>query len=212
MSPRPRTVDDGAILEACQRVMQRVGPSRFTLSLIAKEAGLAPATLLQRFGSKRKLIRALAASTRGYSQMFVDDLRTRFESPLEIAREFLLCWAQMASTPKEMTNHLAYLQMDLTDPVLLRNLVDLSRENLELLTGLLDEAVQAGELAPHDTTALSRVLNCTVTGALLAWATFREGTARAWLERDVDFMLAPWIRATGHAKATHRHPRKVRHD
>jgi hypothetical protein len=33
-------------------------------------------------------------------------------------------------------------------------------------------------------------------GGLLAWATFREGTARAWLERDIDLVLAPYLTGT----------------
>lgn len=196
MSPRPRTVDDAAILMACQRVMQRVGPARFTLALVAKEAGLAPATIVQRFGSKRELIRTLASGARGQGAIYVAELRTRFASPLVVLREFLLCWAQMASTPKEMANHLAYLQMDLTDPVLLRNLVELSAENLELTTALLREAHEAGELVVKDAAGLSRALNAAVSGGLLAWATFREGTAREWLERDLDVLLAP-IRGSG---------------
>ncbi|MBC7898181.1 MAG: TetR/AcrR family transcriptional regulator [Cytophagaceae bacterium] len=191
MSPRPRTVDDAAILMACQRVMQRVGPSSFTLALVAKEAGLAPATIVQRFGSKRELIRTLASGARGQGAAYVAELRTRFTSPLAILREFLLCWSQMASTPEEMANHLAYLQMDLTDPVLLENLVELSAENLQHTAALLREAHAAGELTIEDAEGLSRALNATVSGGLLAWATFREGTARAWLERDLDVLLAP---------------------
>jgi AcrR family transcriptional regulator len=191
VSPRPRTVDDAAILMACQRVMQRVGPSKFTLALVAKEAGLAPATIVQRFGSKRQLIRTLASGALGQGALYVAELRTRFTSPLEVLREFLLCWAQMASTPREMANHLAYLQMDLTDPVLLRNLVELSAENLQLTADLLRESHEAGELVVRDPEGLSRALNAAVTGGLLAWATFREGTARAWLERDLDVLLSP---------------------
>lgn len=193
MSPRPRTIEDGEILEACQRVMQRVGPSRFTLALVAKEAGVSAATLVQRFGSKRKLIRALAGTSRGYGRQMVDALRAKHASPLRVAREFLLCWSQLATTPKEMANHLAYLQMDLTDPVLLRHLVELSRENLDLLTELLQDAARAGELEPHDSAALSRALNAAVTGGLLAWATFRAGTAREWLEADLNVLLSPLL-------------------
>ncbi len=176
---------------ACQRVMQRVGPSKFTLSLVATEAGLAPATIVQRFGSKRQLIRALASGSQGQGAAYVAELRKRFTSPLEVVREFLLCWAEMAKTPKEMANHLAYLQMDLTDPVLLRNLVELSQENLELTAALLRESHDAGELVVNDPEGLARALNAAVTGGLLAWATFREGTAREWLARDLDALLAP---------------------
>ena len=56
---RPRTKSDAAVLEAAAVVFGRTGPS-FTLADVAKEAGLAPATLVQRFGSKRGLLLALS--------------------------------------------------------------------------------------------------------------------------------------------------------
>jgi AcrR family transcriptional regulator len=52
MSPRPRTASDEEILAATHRVISSVGP-RFTLADVAREIGLAPATLIQRFGSKK---------------------------------------------------------------------------------------------------------------------------------------------------------------
>lgn len=170
--------------------MQRTGPTRFTLALVAKEAGLSPAALVQRFGSKQKLLHALVASGGGYGPFLEGQLRAKHDSPLRVAREFLLCFAELARTPKEMANHLAWLQLDLTDPVMHRHLLEVSKDNQSIVAGLLDEAVAAGELQPNDTQALARVLNALVTGGLLAWATFRRGSARAWLEQDLDFVLA----------------------
>src|SRR5262249_26019001 len=60
MAPRPRETTDAAILEATARAMSRVGPARLTLAHVAKDLGIAPATLIQRFGSKRGLLLALA--------------------------------------------------------------------------------------------------------------------------------------------------------
>ena len=57
---RPRAVADTAILRATADVMGRTGPSAFTLAVVARAVGLAPATLVQRFGSKRGLLLALA--------------------------------------------------------------------------------------------------------------------------------------------------------
>ncbi len=192
MSPRPRTIDDAEILAACQRVMQRVGPSAFTLQLVADEAGISAPTIIQRFGSKQALLRRLSAGTRGMGAAIVAQLRERHRSPLMVAREFLLCFAEMARTPREMAHHLSWLQLDLTDPVMHRHFLALSRENHALVAALLDEAVSGGELRPMDTAAMSRVLSALVTGGLLAWSAFREGTAREWLERDLALVLAPY--------------------
>jgi AcrR family transcriptional regulator len=192
VSPRPRSIDDADILAACQRVMQRVGPARFTLARVADEADVSAATLVQRFGSKRKMLRAMTDQVPGYAAAAVKDLRQRHGSALAVAREHLLCFAQMARTPREMAHHLAYLQLDLTDPVMHRNFVAMSNENLSVVGELLAEAVAAGELRAHDTQHMARVLLALVTGALLAWATHRTGTARDWLAEDIDLALAPY--------------------
>lgn len=191
MSPRPRTIDDAEILMAAQRVMQRVGPANFTLQRVSDEAGLAPATLIQRFGSKRQLLRALSDSAPGHSAAIVAAMREQHDSPLAVAREFLLCFAEMARTPKEMAHHLAYFQLDLTDPVMHRNLVRMSREHVDTVAALLDEAVQTGELVPHDTKRRAHLLHTVASGGLLTWATFRAGTARDWIARDLDDVLTP---------------------
>ena len=57
MAGRPRTHSDDALLDATFRAVGAVGPARLTLADVAREAGVAPATLVQRFGSKRALLR-----------------------------------------------------------------------------------------------------------------------------------------------------------
>ncbi|MGH2614392.1 MAG: helix-turn-helix domain-containing protein, partial [Thermomicrobiales bacterium] len=61
MVGRPRTVTDAEILAAAERAIARHGPARLTLAHVAAEVGLTPPTLLQRFGSKRGLLLAVAA-------------------------------------------------------------------------------------------------------------------------------------------------------
>jgi AcrR family transcriptional regulator len=189
--PRPRTVDDAQILSATVRAIGQVGPGRLTLERVAREVGLSPATLVQRFGSKRGLLVAVAESGREETEAFVAALRRRHRSPLARAREFLLCFAGMAATPREMANHLAFLQMDLTDPVFHRITLGAFRSNEAILAGLLREAVTTGELGGASPRLLARVLLSVASGSLLTWAVFRQRTAREWLARDVDSVLAP---------------------
>lgn len=189
MSPRPRTVDDAAIAAALGRVITRDGPARLTLAAIAREAGLAPATLVQRFGSKRELLVQLSRGA-GDGAPFVARLRARRMAPLAIVRAFFLCYADMAPTPEAMIHSFgAYLQIDLADETLRGYLVDTARRNERLVAELLGEAVAGGALRPVDTAGLARTLFATTTGSLLAWATVRKGKAAAWLKRDVDLIL-----------------------
>ena len=192
--PRPRTVENEAIFTAVARVIGQVGPAKLTLARIAKEAGLAAPTLVQRFGSKTGLLRAMSKAARGESAGFIEALRAKVASPVGQVREFLLCFAGMAPTPEVLTNHtLAYLQLDLADPVMRRQLVASGLEQEQALEGLIRQAVLAGELVPTANPAtLARVLPRLVIGSLLGWGLHRTGTARAWLARDVDAALAPY--------------------
>src|SRR6202008_2783175 len=117
MSPRPRTVSDAEILAAAARMVGRLGPLRMTLADVASEVGLAPATLVQRFGSKRGLLLALA---RGGTEEGDGARPTapprRHRSPLAAIHAMGAGMAAMARSPEEMSNHLAFLQIDLTDP------------------------------------------------------------------------------------------------
>ncbi len=83
MTPRPRTVADADILEATGRVIGQAGPSRFTLADVAAEVGLSPATLVQRFGSKRGLLLAVAESAVHFVDACFADIRAANPSPIE---------------------------------------------------------------------------------------------------------------------------------
>src|SRR5260221_10439477 len=58
---RTKTISDGEVLDAAFGVMISKGPFEFTLTDVAKAAGIAPATLIQRFKDKRNLIVAAFA-------------------------------------------------------------------------------------------------------------------------------------------------------
>ena len=192
--PRPKTVSDAEIALALGRVIGKHGPAKLTLALLAKEVGLAPATLLQRFGSKRGLIEKAWSSGAGDYRLFVEQQRALGRSPLAIVKGVYLGFADMAASPATYLNHLAaYLQLDLGDATLRRYAVKTGRANDDLIQGLLNQAVRAGALlAGTDTAALGRALAAVTTGSLLSWATYRTGPPRAWLERDLAFLLRPW--------------------
>ena len=57
---RRKTISDEDVLDAAAKVMFSIGPA-FTLAEVAKAAGIAPATLVQRFGDKHGLTVAAIA-------------------------------------------------------------------------------------------------------------------------------------------------------
>ena len=192
MSPRPRTTSDDEILAATHRVISSVGP-RFTLADVAKEIGLSPATLLQRFGSKKGLILAVLSSGGGMAEDPFAAIRQNAAGPLDAVFAYADGFAQMAPTPEVLANHLAFLQMDLTDPDMHELAFAQAKWTRSMFRKLLDEAVEAGELkASTDTRKLATAIQSLQGGSLLSWAILREGTARRFLRRDLETLIEPY--------------------
>jgi AcrR family transcriptional regulator len=192
MSPRPRTTTDAAILIATHRAVTRVGPMRLTLADVAREAGVSPATLVQRFGSKRQLLLALVATASGDAEdQWAPILAMAGKSPLEAIYAYAECMAGMAPTPEVLANHLSFLQMDLVDPEFHQHALTHARDTLGWLDKTLVDAVSKGELEPCDTTRLARAVQATVGGSLMQWAIDREGKLRKRLREDLETLLAP---------------------
>jgi len=186
---RPRTTTDDEILDAAARVVTRSGPARLTLAGVAGEAGLAAATLVQRFGSKRGLLLALAGrGAAGVAGPF-EAAAAAHRSPLQALRAALEAMAAFASTPEELANHLALFEMDLRDPDFHRLALGHAAAMLDRARSLLDAAVAAGELEPCDTARLARAVQVTFNGSLLTWAVHRQGRVQEWVADDMAFLL-----------------------
>jgi AcrR family transcriptional regulator len=194
MSPRTRGKPDSELLAGAARVIERVGPHRLTLAHVSKQTGLAPATLLQRFGSKRGLLLALAGQgASGVHEEFAR-IRAMYRSPLRSVEGVARCMAQMAKTPEALANHLAFLEIDLADRDFHRLALAHARQFHKEVRALLDAAVLAGELRRCPTAKLATAVHAMIGGSLLGWAIYREGRAEAWILRDLDILLRPYRR------------------
>jgi AcrR family transcriptional regulator len=192
MSPRPRETSDEEILAAAARVMQRRSPTQLTLADVAKEAGVVPATLIQRFGTKRALILTLCRSApSGVAQQFAA-ARAQHQSPLTALVELYADCTSFAPTPEAMANGLAWLQNDLSDPDFHAITLEQFRAIREETKSLLDAAVSRGELRPCNTAQLARLIQHTNGGAMLAWAVYRQGSVASWVRRELEALLLPY--------------------
>jgi AcrR family transcriptional regulator len=177
---------------ATMRVMQRRSPVDLTLADVAKEAGVVPATLIHRFGTKRGLLLAACRTAPGGVPLQFGTARAKYGSPLKTLIELYAECRGFASTPEAMANGLAYLQIDLIDPefhaITLAQFTAIRDETKKLL----DDAVAADELKPCDTADLARLIQQVNGGAMLDWAVYRKGSLAAWLRRSLKGLLAPY--------------------
>jgi AcrR family transcriptional regulator len=193
---RPRKVSDEDVLAATYRAMSRLGPGELTLVEIAKEAGITAGAIVQRFGSKRDLLLALADGAAASTEDHLAALGGRYSAALDALRAYADGFARMAASPAAFARSLAYLQIDLTDADFRKRLVRQARATRSGIERLLKRAVAGGELQRNtDTTRLTRTIEAVLAGSMMTWAFYRKGTAAQWLRTDLDAVLAPHVNA-----------------
>lgn len=190
---RPRTASDQDILRAAFTAITRLGPARLTLADVAREAGLTPAALVVRFGSKRALLLAAAADAAGGDAFIFPGLRARHASPLEALDGLADCLADLfGGTPESVSHNLAFTQAELADAEFHRHALRGSQGMRAGIRQLVRDAIAKGELRQCDASRLAAALQATLTGSLIGWATHRQGGLAAWLRRDLRTVLDPY--------------------
>jgi AcrR family transcriptional regulator len=203
MPKRRQKVTDDEVFAATQRAMTQRGPHELTLAHIAAEAGVSPGRLVQRFGSKRALLLALADRFAGSTGSIFDGLRAAHRRPLAALRAYAACMADLAATPEALSRNLAYLQIDLTDPEFRGRLLANARATRQEIESLLRSAVAEGALRPSvDPAGLARAVEAVIGGSLMSWACYRDGPAAAWIRRDLDAVLQPYVVAGRGSRAS----------
>ena len=189
--PRPKTVDDAAVLDAAVGVIDRSGPAGLTLAAVAGEVGLAQATLIQRFGSKRGLLLAIARRGAEDAGGSLREAARRHRAPLGGLTAGRVELSSGVASPEAMANQLAFLQIDLSDPEFHELALAHAAAVRAEIRALLDRAVAAGELAGDDTARLAQAVQTTYNGALITWGIYRKGRLARWLRRELETLLAP---------------------
>jgi AcrR family transcriptional regulator len=190
---RPRTVSDAEVLAAAAAAVASVGPARLTLAEVGVRVGLSPATLLQRFGSKRGLLLALA---RAGAETMPARLRTA-RGAAQPAAALVEVFAEMADgvrTSAEFANHLGFLLLDLSDP----EFQSVARAHAAAIEASIDDVLAAsrtaGELAPLPPGAsdlLPRALHAGYNGALVTWGMTGQGNPADAVREHLRQLLTP---------------------
>ncbi|GAA3556355.1 TetR/AcrR family transcriptional regulator [Nonomuraea rosea] len=190
---RPRTTSDEAILHAAARAIGRHGPQGVTLAAVAQEAGLSPATLVQRFGSKRGLLLAVAGHATETVRLPFQRAREQHGSPLAALRAAVAGLSEGVSTPEELANSLGFLQLDLTDAEFRGHAAEHARRTRDEIAALLADAVAAGELAGEtEVDRLAHAVQVTYNGVLILWALTGGEPLAAAMRDAVDETLRPY--------------------
>lgn len=113
---RTKTIPDTVIFAAIRRILARKGDKAVSFSSVAQATGLAAATLVQRYGSRDRMVRsALMAAW--------DLLEARTEAAAQATRDkgphaFLKALGADEAAEEEAAADLELLALDLRDPLL----------------------------------------------------------------------------------------------
>ena len=182
--PRPRSISDEDILDRALPLMAKAGPAGFTLADVAREVGVAPATLIQRFGDKQSLVeRAFARD----NQRFVPWLQGLPPGVgVDVVVGIYADATRLFGDNPSLSDHLLWLREDIRDPAL--NRLALSRFTL-----FRAEIVKRLPRLPIPPQRAARLLDSQYHGAVVQWALEPEGK----LADFVADSLRDWFRLSG---------------
>lgn len=144
MAPRKRTIEDDVVMQAAWLVVLDRGAAHLRIADVAVRSGLAPATLIQRYGTREALLDALS---RHLTAQLHNDFRDGLSSALE----------KIA-----LPEHLAFF---VAHPGLA---ADYSKTFRLLLGSCLAAMVETGELPPHDVAYMAAQMQTHLFGLALS--------------------------------------------
>ena len=149
--------------------MADTGPANVTLAQIGARVGLTAAALLRRFGSKDRLLLALARNA-------VDAVPARLAGARNAERPIAAlidAFAAMAGTVRnaaEFANHLAFLLMDLSVPEFQQVTREYAAAVEAAISTVLQAGADAGELRRDQLDdELPQAVHAAYNGALITW-------------------------------------------
>lgn len=182
------------MVRAARAAIERLGPA-FTLADVAKEAGIAAGTLVQRFGSKHGL---LVAMTRAAIEETREGLRAALQEgddPVAAVTRALVKRYAPLDDPVTAPNNLAQLAFDLADERLRELMAEYHAVVRQELEPALRRAVAAGALpgAPAPEVAAG-VLAALADGAAIHWSARPVGSLTERLRADLEAVIEGWRR------------------
>ena len=182
--PRRKTISDEEILDRALPLMASAGPAGFTLADLGRELGIAPATLLQRFGDKQTLIeRAFSRDNERFVQ-WIEDLPTGVGADVVI--KIYSDATKLFGDNPNLADHLLWLREDIRDPMMNR----LSLERFKLFRAAIVKRLPPMRV-PANTAA--RLLDAQYHGAVVQWALEPRGRLYDFMKRS----LRDWFRLSG---------------
>jgi AcrR family transcriptional regulator len=194
---RIKTISDDAVLDALLRGMEASGPDGLSFSKASAVVGLSPATLVQRFGTRDVMIRAVLLHA--WDRLDALTIAADEEAPPTPAGAIALLLRLMPGGTAEynVTGGLLLLREDLRDPVLRARGHAWGSYLAKALSRRLASGAGSAEQVGWQMLALWQ-------GAIIWWAFKRDSDP----EDEIRTALEQWWLSVGGDKPATDHPRR----
>ena len=177
---------DSEVLVKALKVICSKGPNSFTLQDISSVVKLSPATLLQRFGTKEKLLRRAF----GEADTEIHGFSKKGEGTKGLVH--FLCELGSFYNSERLDQHLVLLANDLAKPKLKKTANERFNFIRERILAFLQQAQEKGELdRARDLNALVFDIEALWHGAVIQWAFLRHTNCESWIKERIESFLRP---------------------
>lgn len=175
---RPLSVSDDTVMSVTGRVMRQFGRAGTTFASVGAKTGLAPATLVQRYGNKDRLIQA--AMLWAWDQLDAGTALADELSPADAngAVVMLVALSGDQSDQEAFADGLLLLHEDMRDPVLRARGASWGAA----LSSALGRRLSPDASEQH---RLGRLMASQWQGAILWWGFSREGLLADHVEKEL---------------------------
>jgi AcrR family transcriptional regulator len=179
-----KSIDDQSVLEKALLVISKQGPEKFTLADVGKAVGLAPATLMQRFGSKQQLLILAAKQANVKLRNDLDELKQKRLPWDQELIHLLSAVPEGFGSRQDIANSLGVLKLDMIDP----ELHPIARHLFESLRQRIQELLLEGQISKQldpsfDVNIITWELDALRHGLVIQWSLSGNGTLQKWLEK-----------------------------
>lgn len=174
-------------MEAAASAVARRGDGSWSLADVAAVAGVTPAALVKRFGSRQGLLVGLVTS---WVEQLPAYTAERVDDPVEHVREWVADWAASTSGPSTAVGHLTLLLDEVVDTQARALLVEGRRRQTAYLRAALDDGRRRGHLATAPPEGAVELWLDLLAGATIACAIDQSdrpaARALAFIDKDID--------------------------
>lgn len=184
---KKKLIHDDLILEKALLVISEYGPERFTLAQVAEVVGLAPATLVQRFGSKNNLLILAAKHANVKLQQDLQELKRKNLNWDQELVHLLSTVPEGFGSRQQIANSLGVLKLDMVDP----ELHPIARLLFKTLRQRIHELLEEGRhsLQVEDVNGIAWEIDALRHGLVIQWTLSGEGMLEKWLKNGFEKYL-----------------------